>query len=98
MSNHGPFFYRAAKFGPSESLDRVGISARGGSGMFPLALEDIKVRIPGLQLVCAPVTLAVNLYGKESPANLRIVYFPPHRVICRSVHGSPARLSPRESS
>lgn len=44
--------------------------------MFTLALEDIKVTIPGLQLVCAPVTLAVYLYAKESPANLCIVYFP----------------------
>lgn len=67
MSNHGSFFYLAAKFGPSKSLDWVEISAGGlrPARMFSLALEDIKVKIPGLQLVCAPVTLTVNLYGRS---------------------------------
>lgn len=79
MSKHSSVFYRAAKFGPSKSPDWVGICARWGvcgpAGMLTLALEDVKVKIPGLQLACAAVTLTVNRYGEESPASLRIAYF-----------------------
>lgn len=56
--------------------------------MFTLASEDIKAKIPGLQLVCAPVTLAVNLYGKVSLASLCIVSFPSAPVTPRYVRPS----------
>lgn len=70
--------------------------------MFTLALEDIKETIPGLQLVCAPVTLTVNLRKRVSSQFMyRIlslssgdtevceVYHGAAALICRSVHGSP---------